>query len=38
VPRENIIGRGAMIFFSYGAGNGDRSEGLRLGRIGTLVR
>ena len=38
VPRENIIGRAAMIFYSYGAGGRGTSEGIRYGRIGTLVR
>jgi signal peptidase I len=34
VPRENVIGRAAMIFFSSGPGDG----GFRWGRVGTLVR
>jgi signal peptidase I len=35
VPLENIVGRAGMIFFSSG---GDRGEGIRWGRIGSLVR
>ena len=38
VPRENIIGRAAMIFFSYNAGGRGKPAGIRYGRIGTLVR
>ncbi len=38
VPRRNIIGRAAMIFFSYESASLGASAGLRYGRIGMLVR
>lgn len=38
VPRDNVIGRAAMIFFSYGAAIRGTEDGIRFERIGTLVK